>query len=538
MSAQSSTRARSHRVLGGYGPVVALIAVVAVVVAVVPSKSPAKAVVAPLPTSGQGGVSGNSVGKAATGDVAACSDRSVQVPGDPYSPPCFSFAGNNGGATSKGVTGDTITVSYRVTSDPDYLSTLEAFGKSGLPADTAADVERTVEALVQYFNKNFQFYGRKIKLVPFTGQGTVLGEILGGGQEAATADAVKAATEIQPFADVSAITPPYADALARRQVVAMGAPFVSDQWFDERRPYAWSATGSCTLVAKAATEYADKLLFGRPATYAGGNLQGQPRKIALVTPDNPEYQRCADAGLAVLKAAGHDVTQLTYTLDITSMATQAASIIARLKSAGITSVACGCDPLMPSNLTYQARQQNYEPEWLVMGTALTDTDFAGQLYDQSEWSRAFGASALGDQLPLGHDLASKAYATIRYDRPATSAELLYFQLYQLAIGLQMAGPNLTPASFEAGMFNYPEHTGEGGTWSFGPGKYTPQSDVRLIAWDPQKISILDGKPGAYVVGSQRYKPGQIPTDIDPRLSNLMGARTAGSTTSTTAGGFP
>ena len=38
-----------------------------------------------------------------------------------YSPPCFAFSGDNGGATARGVTADTIRVSYRVTSDPNLL---------------------------------------------------------------------------------------------------------------------------------------------------------------------------------------------------------------------------------------------------------------------------------------------------------------------------------------------------------------------------------------------------------------------------------
>ena len=45
--------------------------------------------------------------------TTGCPDRELQVPGDPYSPPCTTFSGDNGGATSRGVTGDTITVAVR-----------------------------------------------------------------------------------------------------------------------------------------------------------------------------------------------------------------------------------------------------------------------------------------------------------------------------------------------------------------------------------------------------------------------------------------
>jgi len=508
------TRRGPARALG-YGPVVVIVAGFALMVALVPSKvsSNAGSGAATGPNAPSVTVTPSSEGKTASGAIGPCPDRAEQVVGDPYSPPCFAFApgADNGGATSRGVTADSIVVSYRLTSDPDYLSTIQALAQSDIPPDTPQDIQRTVEGLVDYFNQHFQFYGRKIKLAPFDAKGTVIGEIFGGGQDAAVADAVKAAEEVQPFADISAITQPYSDALSKRKVIALGAPYVSDEYFVERRPYAWSIAPSCTLVSKAATEYANKLLFGRPAVEAGGELRGRIRKIAIVTPDNPEYQRCADAGVAVVQAAGNDVLRLSYSLDLATMPNQAASIIARLKSEGITSVGCGCDPMLPVFLTGKATEQDYHPEWLVMGTALTDSDFAGQLYDQDQWAHAFGASALGDQLPLDANLAFKAYTSVRADRPASSAELLYFQLYQLAIGVQMAGPHLTPETFEAGMFNYPEHTGEGGTWKFAPGKYTPQMDARQIHWDPNKISVLDNQPGAYVVGEKRYRLGEVPT---------------------------
>src|SRR5205085_2240726 len=48
---------------------------------------------------GNGGSTGGT-GGGSVGGVTACKDRAQQVPGDPYSPPCYAFSGNNGGATS------------------------------------------------------------------------------------------------------------------------------------------------------------------------------------------------------------------------------------------------------------------------------------------------------------------------------------------------------------------------------------------------------------------------------------------------------
>ena len=48
-----------------------------------------------------------------------------------------------------------------------------------------------------------------------------------------------------------------------------------------------------------------------------------------------------------------------------------------LKNAGVTTVVCGCDPLFMTFLTAKAKEQNYQPEWVVTGVALIDNDLIG-----------------------------------------------------------------------------------------------------------------------------------------------------------------
>jgi hypothetical protein len=182
-------------------------------------------------------------------------------------------------------------------------------------------------------------------------------------------------------------------------------------------------------------------------------------------------------------------------------------------------VACGCDPILPVFLTAKAHEQNYYPEWLVQGTAFTDTDVVGQLYDQSEWSHAFGISSLGDQLPERAGLGYNAYKTVRSDEPSHSVELIYYQLYLLSLGIQLAGPTLTPANYERGMFSYPGGSGEAGTWGFGPGHYTPTQDYKEIWWDPNRTSTYNDKQGSYVTGGPRHRLGQISAGDPPVFTN-------------------
>lgn len=525
-----------RRLFKGYGPLGALVVAFLLMAALVPSiareqttKEVASGAAAAGTTAagatGAAGAAAGSAGSAGTAGTSsagqtgalpattsACKDRSLQVPGDPYSPPCVAFSGNNGGSTSKGVTGDTITIAFRQTSDKGFQQTLAALGGAQF-SDTPADVERTVQGLATYFNDHFQFYGRKLKFVFYNGQGSQSTELLGGGQEQANADAITVGQQIKAFADMSATTEPYGDALAKQHVIGFGVPYLSSQWMSDRAPYSWSIATDCSILASTSAEFADKQLEGAPAKYAGGSLQNQPRKFAILAPDNPWYQQCVDAAVKTTTAAGNPAPlNIEYQLNLSTLPNQAAAIVQQLKSNNITTVFCGCDPIMPIYLTAKAAQQNYTPEWIVEGTALTDTDYVGQLFTQSEWQHAFGISYAGKQLPERATLGYNAYESVNHDAPAFAVDLIYEQMYMLALGIQLAGPNLTPQSFEQGMFSYKGGTGPYGTWGFGPGHFTPTQDSWEIYWDPTATSTYNQKQGAYIVSTPRYRAGQYPAD--------------------------
>ncbi|MDB5067771.1 MAG: hypothetical protein JWM18_4205, partial [Chloroflexi bacterium] len=138
------------RLLRGYGPLLAMTVAFALMVTLVPTVAreqtvvhdgtaaagsvstigPGTGAVAPVaPGSDPSGATGpagsaSSTRRVVAGHTSGCTDRRQQVPGDPYSPPCVLFAGDNGGATTRGVTRDTITVALRTTADPDLSSTI------------------------------------------------------------------------------------------------------------------------------------------------------------------------------------------------------------------------------------------------------------------------------------------------------------------------------------------------------------------------------------------------------------------------------
>src|SRR3546814_20068823 len=94
-------------------------------------------------------------------------------------------------------------------------------------------------------------------------------------------------------------------------------------------------------------------------------MQGQPRKLALVAPENAEYQESVNLYLDLLGQAGISVAlNLKYKLDISSMPNQASNNVAQLKDNGITTVLCVRDPLRPaSGIQPMANAQNHGPKW-------------------------------------------------------------------------------------------------------------------------------------------------------------------------------
>ncbi|MFP5321352.1 MAG: ABC transporter substrate-binding protein [Acidimicrobiia bacterium] len=464
---------------------------------------------------GGGGVGsdGEGSGIAPVEGVQPCPDRAEQIPGDPYSPPCVAWAGgNNGGATTKGVTEDSILVSYRVLGEKGFQQTLAELAGASL-SDTPQSIQNTITAFAEYFNQRFELYGRQIEIQFYEGQGSNTNELLGKGRDRAEADATKVAEEIGAFADISATSEPYAGALASRGVIGFGTPYLSREWHEQRAPFAWSLATDGTRVSELAAEYGNKRLHGKPAAYAGGDLKGQPRKFATIAPENSWYQESVNNARRITEEAGNDPgLNVKYQLDLSTMSSQANNIIPKLKNEGVTSIVCGCDPVLPVFLSGVANREQYYPEFLIVGTALTDADIVGQLWEPQFAQHAFGVSSLTDFVPPTQTIAYEAFKSVRpNEEPAFSVDLIYYQMYMLAIGLQGAGPNLTPQSFSDGMFNYPARQGPVGLWKFGPGDRTAANDVREIYFDINAISTYNGKQGAYLgTSGERWEAGQIP----------------------------
>lgn len=475
-----------------------------------------------------GGGSATGGGGAVTGHLSACSGR--QVPGDPYSPPCVSFSGSNGGATSRGVTANAITVSFRISADnvvgvDSLISKISNKNTSSQFTESTAQVERTVSDLVAYFNDHFQFYGRKIVLKFFNGQGQLLNEFQDAGQSQADADALTVADSIKAFAEAFAISQPYAEALSTQGVVNLGVPYMSQQWFQAHAPYAYSFFPNCSDLGSEGGALALKELVSQKVTWAGtGVTDGQTRRIAVLAPDNPVYQQCARQAIAILTKAGHPpVANLSYALDLSQASQESSSIEQQIVNDNITTIVEASDPIAPIFLTGDLDNAHYEPEFFNLGAAFTDYDYVAQLFDQNVWAHDGGITNGGPIPPYGSSLAYFAAKSVDPSNPpAPEVDTYYEDLYILALGIQAAGPDLTPQTFERGLYNYGGGQGEYGPWSFnlnGAQQFTPQHEFLFEWWNPNATSSFNHQKGTYVTGSTWYTPATAPTGPPPVFPN-------------------
>ena len=421
------------------------------------------------------------------------------------------------------MTASTITVTYRIPADSasstQAIEQIAGKYNSAEFTDTPAQTAQTLNDLVTYFNEKFQFYGRKIVLKQYNGTGELTNELLDGGQSQADADAITSAQTLGAFADVSALSQPYAEALTAQHVVNIGAPYMSAQWFNQEAPYAWSFFPTCTDLADEGAAVATKELVNQNVTWAGtGVKDGGPRKFAVIAPDNPVYQQCAGQVTSAMAAAGHPVSaNISYALNLSNLSQEANSIEQQIVNDGITTVLFGGDPITLVYLTSDLANANYEPEWANIGAAFTDEDLVAQLFNQGVWAHAAGVTNNGTIPPYGSSLGYFAVKSVDPNfAPAHLVDPLYEDLYILALGIELAGPDLTPSTFEKGLFSYSGGDGEYGPWLFqenGQGSFAPQHAFRFEWYNPNQASAEDDQQGAWISGSTWYTPSDIPAQV-------------------------
>lgn len=438
---------------------------------------------------------------------------------------------DNGGATSSGVTEDSVKVIvYQGEPDPLQQAIVGEAGADTDPADTAQAAVDYLRMLEDVYGT----YGRSLDIEVLEATGGP------GDATAAQADA-RTIIDKAPFAVLGgpAQTPVYWQEIVDAGILCIGTCSLAEGWdnVEEAAPYLWPAGIAPEQADRHLSEMVGKQLVGKPAEFAGDpDLQSQERVFGWIQAEREtgEFAARNDEFDRVLaeEYGGEVTTRSTYLFDPAAAQETATTVVTRMKDAGVTTILMSVDPIIPATITREATKQGYFPEWVIGPSVLADTTIFGRTFDPEQWSHAFGIS-----LPSARadNSLSDAFASYEWyfgeEAPVNTVNVVLPGPAQLMLGVLLAGPDLTPESFEQGLFRFPPTAG-GKTFShvswghqlWGRADYNSSDDAGVIWWDPEATGEDEtGNEGTaelhgmlrYVDGGTRYLPGDWPTDPIP-----------------------
>ena len=434
---------------------------------------------------------------------------------------CFADVDDNGGATARGVTGDSIKVVAWIPAEDDPVRSL-LLQRIGFDA-TNAEIREAYEGYAEIFQRYYQTYGRRVELEFLEASGSILDNT------AARADAVRAAEEMGAFAVLGGplIGTGWTDELHARDVVCIACPGISDP-----EPTVFSLPPSSGQIRSHLATYVGRKLAGREAEFAGEELRGEERVFGhLALGLGESDQRGADDLEERLADEGVDLAeQILYPLDPGRAAELATNAVTRFQTSGVTTVLVQADPILLPAFTQEATKQGWFPEWVMSGAPFIDTTVFGRTFDQQQWEHAFGISYFPPQVAEDINPPVTLYEWFHGERPPVEGTipllLIYPQVALFFTGLEYAGPNLTVDTFHDGLF-VAEPTQRAVTQpsvSYGEQRwsepdYAGIDDMVEVWWDADARGPDEaGEEGEgiyrYVDGARRFLADEWPDDLE------------------------
>ncbi len=444
-------------------------------------------------------------------------------------PACFApFEGDNGGATARGVTEDTINIVYWRWMENDFI--LQYITGPISNDDSNADAEESLRGLLEYYETYYETYGRSINLIFYEGTGLISDEI------SARADAVKIAEEYDPFMvwNGPTLTNAFEDELVSRGIACLSCgPSQDIEYYRENDPLAWAFGMSAVQANLIASEYVGKQLEGRNAVYAGDpDYQNQPRVFGRLWIESGEASVQNEAEFEEnLAGYGVDIVEsVAFTLDPASLQEQASSAIAKFKAAGVTTVMFSGDPISPRDFTREATAQGYFPEWVHIGSVLADTNIFARTYDQEQWANAFGITTLSARVDPTIRGAPFRYKWFFGEEAPADDSLGVIDPWPATFYpiIQGIGPDLTYENWKTALdtADPTRQTLTSGSFSWGvTGRWPAEleydffggDDITVFWWDTTKEGLDEADTLAsgmyfFADGGQRYLLGEIPEE--------------------------
>src|SRR5439155_2274363 len=259
---------------------------------------------------------------------------------------------------------------------------------------------------------------------------------------AAKADAVKVWSEIKAFASIGTPNNTYVDELVAHGVMCFYCTTQLPQsFYNKWVPYVYSTSlPSYDQGGLVAIDLMDKQLRGK-AQYAGDALyKAMDRKFGLICYNDKQgayTEGCQGFENEMKKRGINWGVTVSFTFDLGQAQEQSRTMIAKLKDAQATTLVLALDPIYPIFLTQEATRQNYFPEWMIVGGALTDTTFFGRTYAKEQWAHAFGAGPLSARAPqeVGRAYRLHVWHFGRPPQAKASYGVIYPGPFQLFLGI-------------------------------------------------------------------------------------------------------
>ncbi len=414
---------------------------------------------------------------------------------------------DNGGATSQGVTKNRITVVAVIPNDEQQKS------------DPVAPKQRTGGAPSTYQNSFYDYMLPQMRFFETWGRDIEVKfhESSGNDEAAQRADLV-AVKAMKPFAAIVYAQPPAGNppfsvlegGLAQAKILVMGYAATARE-ASAQEPYRWNASDTQAGAINSA-EVIGKQLVGKKAQYGGDDVKNQTRKIGVVY--DPEATDYASFTSTLAKYKGKVTTAIEFptTTAPTEVATVAGTAVTKMKAAGVTTVLNFSGPF--KDFMNAADKQEWTPEWFYTGTGFADLAVLSRGYPVTQAKHAFGISAI----PAWAETEEVTPPAVPYRTQVdplnwywgvdagTEASRMAAPIFTwLLPGVQAAGPKLTPATFQQGLFALPPRGGAvddqayGTLFAWGKGPKLPYNvhsysglDFAPVWFDPDTTGPSNG----------------------------------------------
>jgi hypothetical protein len=441
---------------------------------------------------------------------------------------------SNGGATTMGVTKDKIKIVLLLGTHEQQDAARNMPGGSA-PVDHATNqpayIEDSYPDWQEALDHSFNLWGRKLEFV------TV--HPTGADEAAQRADALSVA-EMKPFAVVSSAPATAgggqvfaADLVAKKIIVFYGG--ITNSEAGKQAPYRYLGGFDNNATVINGVQFAARQLKGETAKWSG-DFTSKQRVFGVIRPESGiDWDFFASTakkeGLTLAKGG-----EVVYSVPIdTSQITaknqeEAPVLVAKLKDAGVTTVMLFSSFGMNQQVLKAADSLDYHPEWFFTGLGAQDIEITARILQglaPDQMKHVFG---LGD-LPLyvsGIDDPQVNWFNWYWGKnQGVYSAGTVGTLYLVNAGVSLAGPKLTPKTFQQGLFSMPVYGGaatnqvQSFMFGMGPSPNLPYDeysqvglDYAVMWWNPTETGkgkiIFDDGTGRFMYpdNAKRYAAGE------------------------------